>query len=324
LGIPALVALGWSAAAQQALRISTPSETGASPAAQSVASLPDSALHRKTAEVRAPVPLFGDRTPEASFDILPGSQQYIFNSAESQKNANEQRNWTLMTPEDILGISTAEKILKLSHPGDDASLTPEQRFLKRQDQQQLSSASNAWQRANTSLWHHDKNDADSLFESLDASQSGANAPGPGTRTGNSVFGNMNARGELRQKFDSTWASPFETPELLPKPTQAQLAGMDRFRAIMNPATPEKAPASVNLGLPIAPINRNLQTFPAFNPVGRAVTPLVSESAKPTGLTPLPGITGQQVTETKKTSPLVKPPPWMQDPLQSGNLPQRQF
>jgi hypothetical protein len=100
--------------------------------------------------------------------------------------------------------------------------------------------------------------------------------------------------------------------------------MERFRALMEPPTSEKPPATLNFLLPrVAAPDPNLQAQPLFNPIGRSFTPVENDIAKPTGLTPLAGVTGPQPIPAKKPA-LVQPPPWMSQSPQNATLPQRQF
>ena len=127
------------------------------------------------------------------------------------------------------------------------------------------------------------------------------------------------------KADSAWSSAFDYPEPVPKKTPEQLADMERFRAIMDGPTPDKPAAGGLFGPPApAPVDPNMQALPtSFNPVGQSVAPLQRNIGLPTGLTPLPGVTGPLPTP-KKPTPLVQPPPWMQSSLQNSTMPQRQF
>src|SRR5580693_8522200 len=82
------------------------------------------------------------------FDLLPGAQTPTPVSPEQvmewQKLLDNKKNWTLLTPEEILGVPTAEKILGLPEPDDEKNLTVTERYLKRlNDQEQSVSATNA-------------------------------------------------------------------------------------------------------------------------------------------------------------------------------------
>lgn len=230
-----------------------------------------------------------------------------------------------MTPEEILGIPTPEKILGITDPDNDPSLSPEERFLRRRDRESEMGESNAMRHAETSLW---QSDASNPFQPTDekARFTGTLADSlPGSPLDlKALFGRHPAESDdAAQKADSAWDSPFDTVQPLPKPTPEQLAGMERFRALMDPPAADLAPASSASAQPAAPSDPYLQPLPTFNPAGQSVAPLAENISKPTGIMPLPTATGPAIEPTKVT-PLVQPPPWLQNPVQSGVFQQRQF
>jgi hypothetical protein len=325
--LAALVMLGLPAAAQQAIDFSKPLDSD--PASKANAFMPESA-RRNPASFNAPLPIFASK-PGASFDVLPGSPQPVFNNANAlqwQKFLNDKKNWTLMTPEEVLGIPTPEKILGVADPNDDPSLSADERFLKQREQQVAFAATNGLHHADSLLWQ--KDDAPGgLFQMPDHETPFARAmtaPNPdASRNPGSVFSPHSADTTVVDgKFNSTWASPFNTPPLAPKPTPEQLAEMKVFHDLMDPPQ-DKTPQSSGLFAPPAiAIDPNMQPVPAsFNPNGRSFTPLLNDIGRPTGLTPLAGVTGQ-LPPPKKVAPLIQPPPWMKDPLQNSTMPQRQF
>jgi hypothetical protein len=327
-GLAALVMLGLPAAAQQVIEFSKPVDSDA--ASKVNAFMPESA-RRDPASFNAPLSLFAPK-PGASFDVLPGSPQPVFNNANAlqwQKFLDNKRNWTLMTPEEVLGIPTPEKILGVADPNDDPTLSADERFLKRRDQQVAFAATNGLHHADSLLWQ--KDDAPGGFFQMADHETpftrAMTAPNPGaTRNLGSVFSaHPDEPANVDEKFNSTWASPFNTPALPPKPTSEQLAEMKIFHDLMDPPPPDKASQSSGLfALPAVATDPNMQPVPAsFNPNGHSFTPLQNDIGRPTGLTPLAGVTGQ-LPPPKKAAPLIQPPPWMKDPLQNSTMPQRQF
>src|SRR5882672_7132159 len=103
------------ALAQQSIIFSKPAEVSADKAN----SFMPEPSHTGPSAFNAPSPLFG-RRPTASFDILPGAQRPAPISPEQalqwQKFLDKKKNWTLMTPEEILGVPTPEKILGILDP----------------------------------------------------------------------------------------------------------------------------------------------------------------------------------------------------------------
>ncbi len=320
LGPAALVLLGVTATAQQTIPLSQP--VWDDPTNKANAFLPDTSRYNSAGAFNAPIPLFGARGPSASFDILPGSPPPPISAADAlqfQKAFNDKKNWALMTPEEILGVSTPEQILGIADPNYDPSLTPEERYLQSQSRQYAIGVSNAVHRAAVSVW----SSGDFADGSLDANSRFAgrldDSERDPARALSSLFGQ---RVDAVSQPNSTWSSPFDSPTPLPKPLPAQLAGMESFRALLDPPPPEK-PRSAFVLQPAATPGPNLQSLPAYNPAGGSPRVLISDLIRPVGLTPLPGVTGPQAP-AKKTAPLVRPPPWMQDPLQNSTLPQRQY
>ncbi|HEY5040767.1 MAG TPA: hypothetical protein VIK53_02070, partial [Verrucomicrobiae bacterium] len=93
----------------------------------------------------APSSVFGG-TPAPAFDNLPGASKPVTLTPEQtrqlQKFLEDQKNWPMMTPEEILGVKTPEQILGLQNPNNDPKLSLEERYLQRQNQEQSVAATN--------------------------------------------------------------------------------------------------------------------------------------------------------------------------------------
>jgi hypothetical protein len=327
-GLAALVTLGLPAAAQQTIQISKPVDTD--PSSKANAFMPEAA-RRNPDSFNAPSPLFGG-TPDASFDVLPGSPPPVFynaNPQQWQKFLDNKKNWTLMTPEEVLGIPTPEKILGVTDPDDDPSLSADERFLKRQDQQAAMAVTNGLRGADSLLWQKD-NSPGRFFQTADqempfARLMAGSVPDANRNLGSPFSPHPGQPADAAEKLNSAWASPFITAEQPAKLTPEQLADRESFRALLDPPTEDKTPSTSGLfAQPAIPVDPNMEPVPAsFNPAGRSFTGLQNDVGHPTGITPLPGVTGP-LPQPKKVAPLVQPPPWMQDPLQSSTMPQRQF
>jgi hypothetical protein len=329
----ALAAPVWPATAQQQhIQFSKPVDPGTvSKPSQLV---PSPGRQISAGAFAAPVPLLG--TPSVSFDRLPGgpmpNAMSAADSAQLQKLMDIRKNWSLATPEEIFGLQTPESILGVGKSHDDAKLSVTERYLKRQDQLALRASTNAMRGLGAS-WRDDSRN-DSVNGSTRPGDAmgryapwfGDSAPG-GERGPNNLFGkpNPNAAVDASRRSDSIWSSPFNQPDPLPKQTPEQLAGMERFRAFMDPSV-EKPADSKFLVQPAAAADPNMQELPYFNPAGQSYTPVQSGITKPTGLAPLSGITGPRPLMQKKAAPLAQPPPWMSTPnsAQEAPLPQRQF
>lgn len=314
------------AAAQQTIQFSKP--VNQDPAATANAFLPQ-ANHKAPAAFNAPTSLFGNGP---DFDTLPAPPPVTYNpnAAQWQKVLEDRKNWSLMTPAQILGVPTPETILGITDPQEN-KLSPEERYLQRQERLSQTGITNALQREDTGLWR--KDDATTgPFQPTDDNSQFADSPDGSRRNptmpnlNRSPFFNPNQRSlaDMNQRMNPTWASPFESPEPLRKTTPEQLAGMERFRAFMqSPPAPDRTPASFS-AQPAVPPDPFLQSLPPYNPAGHSVAPLRTDITKPTGIMPLAGVSGLPPAPAKK-APLVEPPPWMSQPSpQSSTLPQRQY
>ena len=330
-GLTALLTLGLAASAQQAIQFTKPANQD--PKATANTYVPPS--HKSSSDFNAPKSLFGGDGATASFDELPaGPTPAMPNSytRQWQKILQDRKNWALMTPEMVLGVPTPESILGIV-PKEDSKLSPEEGFLQRQDRQLQMNATNGLHGPEAGFSRNDdprtgqfqdRNERSQFASSSRNVTSDTSAPGT-AKLPNSFLGpNSGNQADPNQPSDSTWASPFGAPQLSPQSTLEQLANMERFRALMEPPPSEKAPATASLFQPrVAAPDPNLQAQPLFNPMVRSLTPVENDIAKPTGLTPLAGVTGPAPTPTKKPA-LVQPPPWMSQSPQNSTLPQRQF
>jgi hypothetical protein len=269
--------------------------------------------------------------PSQPFDFDPGLQPsapwpQANNSLRDSLNA--RKNWMWMTPEEILGVPTRDEILGLPPDPNEKDLTPEQRFLKRQQSASISTTSNSWSGTDKILPGADKDD---LFQTSDAKkewnwQSGMDTvPVSGTTKYVNQFLNAPESPTVADENpDSAWRSAFALPE---KKNQEQLddqkATMERFREMMQ-ATPDSAPTMMKFAAP--PRDPNLQEMLQDNPAGHSFAQLQNSMLKPTGIDPLASATGSRPQAAKKKSTLDSEsdlPPWLRDGPQPG-IPQRKF
>src|ERR1039457_1902182 len=153
-GLAAFVTLAMSAAAQQTIQFTKPVDQDLSSKANSF--LPATSRRNSAGAFNAPSPLFGERNPVANFDVLPVSPVpnavAAANAARWQTFLEGKKNWTLMTPEEILGIPTPEKILGITDPRDDPKLSAEERFLPRRAQREGAGGTNGLRHTGASSW----------------------------------------------------------------------------------------------------------------------------------------------------------------------------
>ena len=323
------MALGLSAGAQQAIQFSEPAHQDATVTANSF--LPPN--HKPPGDFNAPSSLFGNPDADVIFDDLPGGPPVAYPNANDlrwQRMLQDRKNWEFMTPAQNLQVPTPESILGLTDPLEDPKLSYEERFLQRQDRQSQMAATNGMRGPN-GVYPGGRDPNQGLFQNLDDRSRFGNVPGgPGSGSFSSgparkrspfISQNPESPADRNQKFDATWASPFDSPQPRPKSTPAQLAGMEAFRTLMNPPAKEKTPAGAGFSLPaVAAPDPNLQPLPAFNPSGRSFTPLGNDITR---IAPLAGVTGPPPAPAKKP-PLVELPPWLSPSLQNPTMPQRQF
>ncbi|MEI8288576.1 MAG: hypothetical protein WCH99_03830 [Verrucomicrobiota bacterium] len=258
-------------------------------------------------------------SPADSYDVLPGSPAANTISPDEarrwKKTLDARKNWTLLTPEEILGVPTPEKILGLTDPKINEKLSAEERFLLRQTHGGASNPATNRQ-ANAALMRSDSPD-NPFRQQTENDRAALQNEKP--KLGSTEYFNQllkAAAGNLfstEQKADTAWNNPFTQPAPVPKVDLEQVAAMDRFRALMDSPFPqEKTGAATHQPPSIATPNPNLQPVPLFNPAGRSYMPLRNGISKPTGITPLPGITSPYSLPAAKPSGLAKPPPWLSD------------
>jgi len=325
--------------AQQAIHFSKPADQS-TPETTSSVEHPEN--HVAPSAFNAPKSLFGNFGSSDTSVMSRGAPPPVFfnpNAAAWQKALQDRKNWTLMTPEEVLGIPTAASMLGIVDP-EEARLSPEQRFLKRRDQETQAGATNgpvnSISAASSSIWGN-INDSAGVFQNPDNN----GLPFMNTRQG--VPGQPDDRGAFFNKTavsrnapapnaGTIWASSFQSPPPAAKPTARQLEGMETFRALLDsPPSEQSRPIAQSTVSPnpyptpsAVTADPFMQPQPlSYSPIGSIPSPLESGISKPTGINPLPGITGNR-PPPPKPAPVVKPPPWMSDSPQIGTLPKRQF
>jgi hypothetical protein len=324
----AMGAMVLSAAAQQSgqsIIFSSPQNDDAQSSTPSLVQ-PSSPLPSLPSTMQAPVSPFSYNAPD-NFPDLPPSPA---NSAEQQrmeKMLSDRKNWTLMTPEEIFGVTTE----KSSQPERDAmgqgkNQTQLERYLERENQSP-DGRTNDWQndRAN-SPWNISR-DPDNA-NPFDSRHNG-NDPFGAPQNLNRLFdGQRNGDVPANQNGTVSW-DVFSTPapQTPVKSNLEQLAAMERFRQLLepSPAPPPSSPQSAFFSAPKAVLDPNL-TQPDFvvNPAGASFTPLSSGIGKPAGLTPLPGITPHLAQPVAAPSWAPQPPPWVSQTPQPFAAPQWKF
>jgi hypothetical protein len=131
--------------------------------------------------------------------------------------------------------------------------------------------------------------------------------------------------DARNQLDGNWTSPFGAPMIETKQSAEQLAGMERFRALMEPPAPLVKPGAS--GLPALSASAQdpfaSPSASASKPIGRGFTALESTVSRPASLQSQ----SASPTDNKKVS-WVQPPPWATSSAtpnsQNPSFQQRQF
>ena len=268
-----------------------------------------------------------DLNAPANIEPLPPPTMRAISPAEAarlQAMRDKNRNWPMMTPEEIMGIPTPEKILGLAES--DAGSKPQKKsavggYYERQAQRQHS-------RTNASA-------ADAIrpepgfFDRQDLQW----APNF-LNTPNGDFGKQAATSLFKGDAPGNNGTPYKNPAAgwLQSPTQQtsasmadRQADMDQFRHLLEPHSSPSSAARTAVADKIPVTRPPPDSFFGKNFIGMPQSPAVAGIGVPAGVAPLPGLLGQT------NAPLVTPPnwkpelpPWMSSAPRPGEIPQRKF
>ena len=325
LAFSGLVITTFSASAQQTIIFSKPAES-AEEKANSFMLEPALKLQGRAGQFNAPKQLFDLPSEENQPSALPPP---VANQA-MRDALNRRKNWTLMTPEEILGVTTVEKIFGLPDPTGDDKRTLEERYLRRHNQAAALSATNALRPSESSLLHPD----DSPFAPRDQRNLNGQFSNPGLRPETEsrkyfdrlVAAPADSPFSASPNADSAWGRPFTQPSPPPKLNLEQIAARERFSALMEPsAPPEKLSTPTRFApAPEPAVNSIFQPVSTFNPVGRSAAPLQSGISRPTGILPLPSLTVPYPLPVTPKKSLADLPPWLTDGPQPMGGTHRRF
>jgi hypothetical protein len=271
-------------------------------------------------------------TPDFNFNnvrnpmpLAPGPGFY----GESAEQQDRRRNWTLLTPAEILGAATPEKIMGISERdafGRAKNLTALERYTERQNQLQLRLAkTNALLAGEISSAWNFSGDPYGMSNSISGGWRNPEYPA------NSLFGSAPDRqAQSRQKENSAWSRLFDQPSALPAPNLAQQANMERFRQMLNPESSPITPATaasadgIKTTLPQSMLGSSLAqaAAPRF---AASFTPLSSGVSRPPALPKLPAAWSLGYTSAPPAavwSP--QQAPWLAPGPQPFVAPQRKF
>ena len=313
----------------QAIVFSSPQTDSTQPAAPSLVPQ-NSQLPVLPGTLQAPVTPFNHYDAANSFPAVPPPAN-LSEQQRMKQMLDERKNWTLMTPAEIFGVTPAEKLLQPPErdaAGREKTKTQLERFLDRENEAQAG-PTNGWQNnRDDSPWNfsRDKDNANPFDTGRRGSDDAAQ------NLDRFLNGQRNTDVSAKQNDVASWdsfnASTAQTSQTAEKQNLDQMAAMERFRQLLAPSPAPAAPSPDSQFFP-APkpvvVDPNI-TQPDFvpNPAGTSFTPLTSGIGKPAGLTPLPGIVNSALPPVTAPAWAPQPPPWLLQGPQPGMAPQRKF
>jgi len=242
-------------------------------------------------------------------------------NAAWQKELNNRRNWTLMTPEEIMGVQTPEQIFGLTERDPEKNLSPEERYLKRERNAgernaEIAAGTNAL--GGGDVFSHK---GLGLFDQPDANDPLSPQSPKDHPEGSSVFSRIFGTSQDSLFGQKARSSQFNPGTSAAATTKAQLdeeAEMARFRALIGevpqPGMATPTPALTPALTPAMASSPSLQPLSQFDPFGHPLASQASDLSKPTELIPLTEFTGYYTPpkKTKKPSWEAQPPPWLSE------------
>ena len=233
-----------------------------------------------------------------------------------QKQKDQRAKWTLMTPEEIMGIQTPEEIFGVNTEDQNRNLSPEERYLRREEKAKVSAANDEmrdlenpshnyvglFDRAdnqNPKLSRQDEADPGAFSRMFNSSEAS-----PFSRNGGSLGFARAASVSAAEKS---------------KVEKDQAAEMARFRNLIGEVPETPNPALTLPHLDNTPVPQPLSAFDEF---GRPATIHTVDLSKPEGLTLPPEIVGYAAQPRKLKKPSWEPqsPPWLTEGLNPPTTP----
>jgi len=274
-----------------------------------------------TAQIPLPFDLNGPPAaappPPEALTLSPAEQAQLLDLSDRRKN------WILMTPAEILGATTPEKILGIQEhdgAGQPKNLTALERYTERQNQMLLVNT-NAFQNGDSSpAWDFSRNRRN-LSDVFNPINGGLENPAFNSGPDNRTLAGQNQNGDQSKLFDS------RAP--LPAPNAAQQLNLERFRQLLGSSSspaPAATPSSNDKMFFRPDMSPDVKLGqPSLNPMGALFTPLNSGIGKPVNLPALPGAWGLSYTSSRPASAWApQQPPWISADQQPFAAPQRKF
>ena len=274
----------------------------------------------------------------------PDVQQHRVSPEESKRmkrKHDEQENWSLLTPEEILGLPTQEEIMGV-HDHDAAGQTKEESVVLQyyERQQRLRSRTNNYDSNHDYGYDYGPTNGSSQWSvsgNRETPMDSNRWPSTGTRQERPTLLSQllarapSDRGDSSSDQDDGGSRPFNLPAQPRGPTPEQKHAMEQFQQLLNPhAPPADAARDSVFGSPLFPApptasKPSPQPLVA-TPIGASYSPLSTGLTMPAGLVPLSGLQGANNSSLPTLAPAwtPAPPPWMSTAPQLGVMPPRKF
>jgi hypothetical protein len=231
-------------------------------------------------------------------------------SASAQQELDRQKNWTLLTPAEILGVPTLESTMGVSErnaAGEKKNQTALERYFdRRQRDEKMAMTNQAASINQTPDW------------SLQGRRQPELNPGFSTTRNNSFYGTPDNPANANQEGVTAWTKSFTSqtispPVQTPEQMAAAQAAAEDFQKLLQPrmaTLSRNTPSTVS-----ASTTPNSIFAPPAPSAGTSFTPVSSGVITPQGVTPLLGPTSVKNPSTTPVTPEWKRklPPWMSSP-----------
>ncbi len=235
----------------------------------------------------------GEAPPQFNFNRLPQGPPLpavplptLAGLLQEQDRQDRNRNWAMLTPAEILGVATPEKILGVAERdafGQSKNSTILERYLEQRNQLLLPAKTNALPADNASpAWIFStgrRDDWGAVYRGLE-SPAGMARPLLNPAPDDSFRARPNENSGWSKLFDATPTAP------APGPDPAQVGEMERFRQLLNPGSPTAVPAAtpnqggLKTSLPQSLLSSGPDQSPP-NRIGASYAPLTSGIGRPT-------------------------------------------
>lgn len=239
-------------------------------------------------------------------------------TAAAQQEYDRKKNWTLLTPAEILGVPTLESAMGISErnaAGEKKDQTVLERYFERQESDEKEAMSNQMAAFNSSSgWNLQNREQPELNQGFSSAR---NNPLFGTTQDSSLNGNQDGVTAWSRNFNS---QPVSAPVQTPEQAAAAQAAAEDFQKLLQPnlAAPKNKTADSTFPAQ-APDALSLFAKPPASPVGNSFTPITSGVIAPQAVTPLFGPAEKNPSTTPVTPQWKrKPPPWMTGPGANQN------